>query len=152
MTTETIKSVSEDTFVSDVIEKSKEKIMIVDFWAPWCGPCKQLTPIIERQAHNKKQQLEVVFSGVVHVMFCFHTVDGQKNSPPPLIGPFKGINKENKRKFFNLYIKFRVQKLRFLAFSRGSGGFRELREAGRKHFHLSWYLSVPVVTSYDQKP
>tara|TARA_B100000963_G_C22561534_1_gene641605 strand:- start:480 stop:1349 length:870 start_codon:yes stop_codon:yes gene_type:complete len=60
MTTETIKSVSEDTFVSDVIEKSKEKIMIVDFWAPWCGPCKTLTPILERQAFKKKQQLEVV--------------------------------------------------------------------------------------------
>ena len=60
MTTETIKSVSEATFVSDVIEKSKEKIMIVDFWAPWCGPCKALTPILERQAFKKKEQLEVV--------------------------------------------------------------------------------------------
>jgi len=60
MTTETIKSVSEATFVSDVIEKSKEKIMIVDFWAPWCGPCKALTPILERQAFNRKEQLEVV--------------------------------------------------------------------------------------------
>ncbi len=60
MATETIKSVSEDTFVSDVIEKSKEKIMIVDFWAPWCGPCKALTPILERQAFKKKEQLEVV--------------------------------------------------------------------------------------------
>ena len=60
MTTETIKSVSEATFVSDVIEKSKEKIMIVDFWAPWCGPCKTLTPILERQAFNRKEQLEVV--------------------------------------------------------------------------------------------
>ena len=60
MTTETIKDVSEGTFVSDVIEKSKEKIMIVDFWAPWCGPCKALTPILERQAFKKKEQLEVV--------------------------------------------------------------------------------------------
>ena len=59
-TTETIKDVSEGTFVSDVIEKSKEKIMIVDFWAPWCGPCKALTPILERQAFKKKEQLEVV--------------------------------------------------------------------------------------------
>ena len=70
----------------------------------------------------------------------------------PLIGPFKGFNKENKVLISNFYITVRDQKLRFLAFSRGSGGFRELREAGRKHFHLSWYLSVPVVTSYDQKP
>ena len=49
-------------------------------------------------------------------------------------------------------MNFRVLKLRFLFFSRGPGGFRELREAGRNHFHLSWYLSVPVVTSYGQKP
>ena len=69
-----------------------------------------------------------------------------------LIGPFKGINKEIKRMFSNFYLTNWVQKLRFGTFSRGSGRFRELREAGRKHFHLSWYLSVPVVTSYDQKP
>ena len=35
-------------------------------------------------------------------------------------------------------------------FFRGPGGFRELREAYRKLFHLSWYLLVPGVTSYDQ--
>ena len=52
---------------------------------------------------------------------------------------------------FNFYIKFRVLNNRFLVFSRGPGGFREVREAGRKHFHLSWYLSVSVVTSYGQK-
>ena len=40
----------------------------------------------------------------------------------------------------------------FLAFPRGPGGFRELQEAGRIHLHLSWYLFVPGVTSYNQKP
>ena len=45
-----------------------------------------------------------------------------------------------------------VLKYRFLAFSWGPGGFRELREAYRKHFHPSWYLSDAVVTIYSQKP
>tara|TARA_B100001989_G_C24506905_1_gene448142 strand:+ start:76 stop:945 length:870 start_codon:yes stop_codon:yes gene_type:complete len=60
MRAESIKSVSESTFVPDVIEKSNEKIVIVDFWAPWCGPCKTLTPILESQAIKKKEHLEVV--------------------------------------------------------------------------------------------
>ena len=48
--------------------------------------------------------------------------------------------------------KNRVLKLRFLAFPKGPGGIRELREAYRNHFHLSWYRIVPGITSYDQKP
>ena len=40
-------------FMTDVIEQSKETPVIVDFWAPWCEPCKQLTPIIERIIKEK---------------------------------------------------------------------------------------------------
>ena len=42
-----------ENFITDVIEQSKETPVIVDFWAPWCEPCKQLTPIIEKIIKEK---------------------------------------------------------------------------------------------------
>ena len=66
--------------------------------------------------------------------------------------PKKGVNKANKEFSPKFSLKIRVLKLRFLAFTEGPGGFREVREAGRIHFHLSWYLLVPGITSYGQYP
>ena len=62
----------------------------------------------------------------------------------PKIGPPKKGVIRNIKIFLPMFSEnVRVLKLRFFVFLGGPGGFREVREAGRNHFHLSWYLLVP---------
>jgi putative thioredoxin len=59
-TADLVKNSSTASFMADVVDGSREVPVIVDFWAPWCGPCKQLGPLLEKAVRDAKGAVRMV--------------------------------------------------------------------------------------------
>jgi len=94
-----IKDTTEATFMADVVEASQEVPVIVDFWAPWCGPCKTLGPQLEAAVRAAKGAVKMVKVDVdqaqmiagqlqiqsIPTVYCFHKgqpIDGFQGAQP----------------------------------------------------------------------
>lgn len=94
--------ITENEFQEKVIEASNKKLILVDFWAPWCGPCKQLTPALEKVINKSENKVILIKIDIdknqqiasqlkiqsIPAVFAF------KNGQP--VDAFQGVIPENK--------------------------------------------------------
>jgi putative thioredoxin len=101
-----VKDGTDDSFMADVVEASMSGPVLVDFWAPWCGPCKVLTPMLERAVNAKKGAVTLVkintdehpaFAGQLQVQ-SIPTVYAFKDGKP--VNRFAGAIPESQIKTF----------------------------------------------------
>ncbi|GAA1115302.1 MULTISPECIES: thioredoxin [Kitasatospora] len=130
--------VSEDTFEAEVVQRSAEVPVVVDFWAEWCGPCKQLSPILERLAEEyagrivlakidvDANQLIAQQFGIQGIPAVMAVVAGQ------LVPLFQGAeNEANVRKILDQLIAVAEQRFGITGLSSDAAGGEAAAQAPR---------------------
>ncbi|MEV8094071.1 thioredoxin [Kitasatospora sp. NPDC085879] len=130
--------VTEDTFETEVVQRSTEVPVVVDFWAEWCGPCKQLSPILERLAEEyagrivlakidvDANQLIAQQFGIQGIPAVMAVVAGQ------LVPLFQGAeNEANVRKILDQLIAVAEQRFGITGLAEGTAGGEGAAQAPR---------------------